>query len=83
MRNKTGKHILWENGVHYPGVFLGAHLLTKTPEDSGYEIGFYSEHYTIIADISPVIQQLFAEGEVIIGEYSPKRSRGKYSRIIT
>ena len=27
--------------------------------------------------------QLFAEGEVIIGEYSPRRSRGEYSPIIT
>ena len=26
---------------------------------------------------------LFAEGEVIIGEYSPRRSRGEYSPIIT
>jgi hypothetical protein len=25
------------------------------------------------------IQQLFAEGEVITGEYSPRRSRGEYS----
>ena len=29
------------------------------------------------------IQQLFTEGEVIIGEYSLKRSRGEYSPIIT
>jgi hypothetical protein len=27
--------------------------------------------------------QLFTEGEVIIGEYSPRRSRGEYSPIIT
>ena len=27
--------------------------------------------------------QLFAEGEVIIGEYSPRRSGGEYSPIIT
>ena len=27
--------------------------------------------------------QLFAEGEVIIGEYLPRRSRGEYSPIIT
>ena len=29
------------------------------------------------------IWQLFAEGEVIIGEYSPRRGRGQYSTIIT
>ena len=29
------------------------------------------------------IQQLFSEGEVIIGEYSLRRSRGDYSPIIT
>ena len=29
------------------------------------------------------IQQLFAEGEVDIGEYSPRRSRGGYSPIFT
>ena len=39
MRNKTGTHVFWENGVHYPRVFRGAHPLTKKPEDSGYEIG--------------------------------------------
>ena len=30
-----------------------------------------------------ILKQLLAEGEVIIGEYSPKRSRGEYSPIIT
>ena len=34
-RNKTGTHAFWENGVHYPRVFPGAHPLTKNPEDSG------------------------------------------------
>jgi hypothetical protein len=28
------------------------------------------------------ISQLFAEGEVIIGEYSPRRSRGEYLSLI-
>ena len=39
MRNKTGTHVFWEKGVHYPRVSPGAHPLTKKPEDSGYEIG--------------------------------------------
>jgi hypothetical protein len=30
-----------------------------------------------------IFNELFAEGEVIIGEYSPRRSRGEYSPIIT
>ena len=30
-----------------------------------------------------ILKKLFAEGEVIIGEYSPRRSRGEYSPIIT
>ena len=30
-----------------------------------------------------ILKQLFAEGEVIIGEYSPRQSRGEYSPIIT
>ena len=38
IRNKTGTHVFWENGVDYPRVSLGAHPLTKKPEDSGYEI---------------------------------------------
>ena len=29
-----------------------------------------------------ILKQLFAEGEVIIDEYSPRRSRGEYSPII-
>ena len=40
MRNKTGTHVFWENGVHYPRVFPGAHPLTKKPEESGYEIAY-------------------------------------------
>ena len=39
IRNKTGTHVFWENGVDYPRVSPGAHPLTKKPEDSGYEIG--------------------------------------------
>ena len=38
MRNKTGTHVFWENGVDYPGVFPGARPLTKKPAHSGYEI---------------------------------------------
>ena len=30
-----------------------------------------------------ILKQLFAEGEVIIGEYSPRRSRGEYFPKIT
>ena len=30
-----------------------------------------------------ILKQLFASGSVIIGEYSPRRSRGEYSPIIT
>ena len=39
IRNKTGTHVFWENGVDYPRVSPGAHPLAKKPEDSGYEIG--------------------------------------------
>ena len=38
IRNKTGTHVFWENGVDYPRVSPGAHPLAKKPEDSGYEI---------------------------------------------
>ena len=39
IRNNTGTHVFWENGVDYPRVSPGAHPLVKKPEDSGYEIG--------------------------------------------
>ena len=38
IRNKTGTHVFWENGVDYPRVSPDAHPLAKKPEDSGYEI---------------------------------------------
>ena len=40
IRNKTGTHVFWENGVDYPRVSSGAHPLAKKPKDSGYEIVF-------------------------------------------
>ena len=43
IRNKTGTHVFWENGVDYPRVSPGAHPLAKKTEDSGYEIGFLTK----------------------------------------
>ena len=44
MRNKTGTHVFWANGIHYPRVSPGAHPLTKKPEDSGYKIELLYEN---------------------------------------
>ena len=35
MLNKTGTHVFWEKGVHYPRVSPGAHPLTKSPRTLG------------------------------------------------
>ena len=45
IRNKTGTHVFWENGVDYPRVFPGVHPLAKKPEDSGYEIELVAKFY--------------------------------------
>ena len=44
--------------------------------------GFFFLFFEIITFVF-ILKQLFASGSVIIGEYSPRRSRGEYSPIIT
>ena len=48
MRNKTGTHVFWENGVDYPRVSPGAHPLAKKPEDSGHEIDRIEAHFVLL-----------------------------------
>ena len=48
-----------------------------------YMLRTEQQHILLYHKQQHIMSQLFAEGEVIIGEYSPGRSRGEYSPIIT
>ena len=53
-------------------------------ESPSYKDGlFYKSGLQLNMHISKHLTELFAEAEVIIGEYSPRRSSGEYSPIIT
>ena len=50
-----------------------------TASEDDFELKcFFFLFFEIITSVF-ILKQLFAEGEVIIGEYSPRRSRGEYS----
>ena len=55
---------------------------TVSEDDFRVEMFFFFLFFEIITCVF-ILKQLFASGSVIIGEYSPRRSRGEYSPIIT
>ena len=75
MRNKTRTHDFWENRVHYPRVFPGAHPLTKKPEDSGYEIGLWAavgtevSFYILVSPANTKRKATSASREYLVGQH--------------
>ena len=55
---------------------------TTVSEDDFRVEMFFFLFFEIITCVF-ILKQLFPSGSVIIGEYSPRRSRGEYSPIIT
>ena len=55
---------------------------TVSEDDFRVEMFFFLLFFEIITCVF-ILKQLFAEGEVIIGEYSPRPRLGEYSPIIT
>ena len=55
---------------------------TVSEDDFRVEMFFFFLFFEIITCVF-ILKQLFAEGEVIIGEYSPRLRLGEYSPIIT
>ena len=58
-----------------------SHFATVSEDDFALKC-FFSHFFEIITYVF-ILKQLFAEGEVIIGEYSPRLCLGEYSPIIT
>ena len=58
-----------------------SHFATVSEDDFALKCFFFL-FFEIITCVF-ILKQLFASGSVIIGEYSPRRSRGEYSPIIT
>ena len=55
---------------------------TVSEDDLALKCIFFFSFFEIITCVF-ILKQLFAEGEVIIGEYSPRLRLGEYSPIIT